>query len=351
MASLFGPPSSYYAPVHRYKEKYRFLTHLDQIADLMVLVESLTSKAFLIEVLRDRHGLSPASAKDRSKAIAAHIRLALQYVRQCDVRPSGVDFLPLYYAFLNLAKCYILLSPRWNDLRSQRFHGASYDTTKSSQSLFTEVVKLQPKGAIPLFYEAVTGSPTPGIVPLAMRDVYPYIGDVGTELSVTTGSASGLALLDFETPSEASVKRLVAKVYTERPAIPRGALQLFRPGYRRMPSKGKEIFSLRSPDLRDDQTFPLAVRSTIRPFLLHHGEDHYGTPISGGRLLLFEELPILLAFFHMSSVVRYNPEFLERLRDSRHWPMLAAAQRHSLRKFLLLFWSFMVQKSVHIATR
>ena len=59
-------------------------------------------------------------------------------------------------------------------------------------------------------------------------------------------------------------------------------------------------------------------------------------PLQRGCLPFPEEFPIALLFFHMGSVVRYQPEFLAKLRDSRHWPILASASRHGLFKFLLL---------------
>ena len=46
----------------------------------------------------------------------------------------------------------------------------------------------------------------------------------------------------------------------------------------------------------------------------------------------------MLAFFHMSNVVRYNPEFLARLKDSRSWGLLLVLRNHAVLKFLKLFW-------------
>jgi hypothetical protein len=61
---------------------------------------------------------------------------------------------------------------------------------------------------------------------------------------------------------------------------------------------------------------------------------------------MFEELPIVLAFFHLSSVVRYKPEFLARLRDSRYWPVLMSMQTHCMNKLLLLFWSYVHRRTI-----
>ncbi len=80
----------------------------------------------------------------------------------------------------------------------------------------------------------------------------------------------------------------------------------------------------------------------MRWFLLYTpAPEAVRTPLCSKHLLLPEELPIALMFFHMSSVVRYKPEFLERLQQSKHWPVLAVAKRHSLLRVLLLFWAHM----------
>ena len=69
------------------------------------------------------------------------------------------------------------------------------------------------------------------------------------------------------------------------------------------------------------------------------------TPICNKQLLLPEELPILLAFFHMSNVVRYNPEFLVRLEDSPEWGLLHVFSRQGIYRYLVLFWSFFNQRT------
>jgi len=69
------------------------------------------------------------------------------------------------------------------------------------------------------------------------------------------------------------------------------------------------------------------------------------TPVCG-RLEMFEELSLLLAFFHMSNVSRYNPEFLSALRDSRFWPVLLVLKRQGMFDAMQLFWSFMHKKAL-----
>jgi hypothetical protein len=94
------------------------------------------------------------------------------------------------------------------------------------------------------------------------------------------------------------------------------------------------------------------VRACVRPVLLY--SDLTGnplTPLSSKPLLLPQEIPIALAFFHMSSVVRYKPEFVARLRDSRYWPVVATTRYHGMLHFLRLLWSYVHQRELFIQTR
>jgi len=108
-----------------------------------------------------------------------------------------------------------------------------------------------------------------------------------------------------------------------------------------------------------------ALRTNLRSYLLYdssitiqmpikvgtfHGTTDTGfittsTPVSGSNLLLPEEFPIILAFFHLSNVVRYAPDRLERLFDSQAAGMLETLIRQGSYRFLELFWNFMKKKT------
>ena len=52
-------------------------------------------------------------------------------------------------------------------------------------------------------------------------------------------------------------------------------------------------------------------------------------------LPMSQEFAIALAYFHLSSVCRYNPESVDKLKSSKGWPMLLALRRHGLYHFML----------------
>ena len=72
------------------------------------------------------------------------------------------------------------------------------------------------------------------------------------------------------------------------------------------------------------------------------------TPIYGFRYHLPEEIPIYLAFFHMSSVVRYKPHLLSELKKSRYWSFFLAMERHCSFKMLLLFYNLFTKTSNYL---
>ena len=71
-----------YPQFHRYPEYFWLGTHLSAMDDLANLVGSLTSRAYLSEILVEKHHLSPRSAKERATRIVPHIRTALGFLDQ-----------------------------------------------------------------------------------------------------------------------------------------------------------------------------------------------------------------------------------------------------------------------------
>ena len=107
----------------------------------------------------------------------------------------------------------------------------------------------------------------------------------------------------------------------------------------------------------DVVTPQLNVRSLLKTHLLLRSKEPlnsrpFGAPeissvtLFGPTVIEFpEEIPIWLLFFYLSSIVRYKPELVERLRDSKYWPVLSTARLHVFLDFLLAFWSFVHQKN------
>ena len=96
--------------------------------------------------------------------------------------PESVSFLPWYYAFLNLAKVYVILGPLYGKLSAQRRPGFGYNPNREvgDMSLMEDPKYLQrrngdPIGAIPLFYQTIIGAEFPAdLCTLKMKDLFLY---------------------------------------------------------------------------------------------------------------------------------------------------------------------------------
>jgi hypothetical protein len=319
---------------------------LDPLTDLVTWLEYYSAIDYVVSLLTTRHGLTAAAARSRARSIGPHARLAREYIEQALTGPRDVAFLPIYYAILNLVKIYILFGSHHALLPANRWHGATYaGYSKESQTLLTEKITVKPGGTLPLFYETITGQRIRKDTHLELGEIYPYLQDVSTEYQLASGESAKLTLLSFNIAKVGDQQCLGAKV-----RLPPGVAV---PNVRQL----KALVSFRKHAAQPDVflsrpiagTLPAQIRPHLRPYLLYTDIDgSTACPISGSHLLFPEEFPIALAFFHMSSVVRYKPEFLARLKDSRYWPVLSSARRHCLLKFLVSFWAFTHRKTLII---
>lgn len=198
---------------------------------------------------------------------------------------------------------------------------------------------------MPLFYQTLTGTRIGANITLPLSEIYPYILDVSTEYELATGKPSPFALFHFLviTIGKNQHLRVTANLAAGHP-IPKVNQLKALVGFKKDPGNSASYTSRAIAG-----TLPPQLRAHIRPFLIYHSLD--GSPmsrISGSHLLMPEEFPIALAFFHMSSVVRYKPDFLAKLKDSRYWPMLSILRRHALFKFLVTFWGFTHRRTLVI---
>jgi len=92
----------------------------------------------------------------------------------------------------------------------------------------------------------------------------------------------------------------------------------------------------------------IEFRSMLHTYLLYGGESTYTPLASSLPILLPEEVPIWIAFFHMSSIVRYRPEYLAKLFDDKSWPVLHGLSRHGIFRYLNLTLNFAHQTTYSI---
>jgi hypothetical protein len=331
----------------RYPTDMTTASKLDPFADLMDWLCYLTAPEYLQALLRKTHNLDSASSKSRAKRIIPHVRDAIHFLEQAVSGPAEVSFLPAYYAILNMAKVYILVSPNHSQLaRQSRWHGATYSVAdKDSRSLLTDSITLRTGGALSLFYRTLTGQTITQDRQIKMGNVYPYIRSVFTEYSLATSSEENLATVKVEYQEDEGHRCIHATVtpFDDRALTVRSLPALN--GFRKMRGQDNTFESSwqRASELETLEDARKLI--DCRYIYLHdrdyedfdeEGDDLFLTPICSTNFPIVEEFPIALAFFHMSSVVRYKPEFLSKIRDSRYWPMVAAAPRTASVHFTVL---------------
>ncbi len=348
--------------IHRYNNSETLRSMLNPFEDVMCWLEGLTSVSHVEQLLLSKHRpQGQMSVQERSESVAKLVTLACKYLEQAEKGPKDISFLPLYYALLNLSKAYIVIGPYADELRANRFHGASYNVDKEAKTLEDDFITLRPKGAIPLFYRTLVGEnileggneQQASGLDLSMSDVYPFIVEVSSEYKMATGKEARLIPFQISVVEKEGKQRLEALCLGEHREKLDDTLLSTLQCFRQL-----HVDPLASGTFVSDwyeKGNTASLRACLRPSMLYtimfaNGTCIHLVPSSRGKLWVPEEFPLLCAFYHMSCVVRYDPDTMRRLMDSKYWPMLLALRKHGTYSFLLLFWSFVTQCSTYIVT-
>jgi hypothetical protein len=341
----------------RYDEAEHATTPVDPFDMVVAWLAGLCSTGYTSDILATVHSMIDSTEiRACARLVAMCARNSIGLLEQANVGPSDVSFLPLYYAILNLSKIYVVMAGRRKDLLRNRWHGASYNPVmKPRRGLLTETIELKNGGVLPLFYEVLTGLPwTHSNRSVAMSQVYPYISGLSLEYSRATGKKAALQQMSLHVESGAAGRyALVARLRPgEHPKAGQKRLLKLLCGFRQDPND-PSVFSTKSIAASDEKQAHQSLMGSLRRYLIYGAlfdasrtPALFYSPISGSSFLLPEEIPMWIAFFHLSNVVRYNPEFLAKVKDSRHWPTVLTLRKDPLLRFLLLFWSYVRQENI-----
>jgi hypothetical protein len=278
-------------------------------------------------------------------------------VEQARSGPRVVSYLPYYYSFLQFAKAVIVARQGVAALSSPLTHGLSYrPTAKDSQSLENEEIYVWTKGVFQIFYEILTRRELPDLRPKAkrtpynprmaikMQKVYPYLYDAEHEyLMAKQETKSYFAWILIEKILDDADSPLKLKPVLDKESVTNANLS---PLFRRLGIEGDLIEIAEGVDPHAEiPTYLLCHTITVPISRIEVPPFWYGTPIWNGRLHYAEEIPIFLAFFHLGSIARYKPRFMERIMDSPYYPFILAVERHCATKMFLLFYESMMQCS------
>lgn len=355
----------------RYPTEDICLIKLDPLEDFASWIRGLRSKKYTAEILRDKHGFSDTNKIcASSRAIAAHADCAVEFLDQAFSGPVRGSYLPIYYAMLDLAKIAVIFGGRVKELQEQRLHGAGWSGIRcASQDLLTDHITLYDRGAIALFYKTLVGNMWPKTLKkgkkgkwvntydrkILLRDLYPFINGVSVEYRRTYEKKERLVSVEIRAQE---VEQDLWRLEVTFPGLGKDLTSSVQKREFRILSGLKlEAGKYVTPTVPATNVNEIRVKfcDRFRWFLIYLQVEHANaigtlTPQSNSTFLLPEEIPILLAFFHLANVVRYDPERLARLFDSKACGMLEILRKHGTYDFLIAVWSFFM-KSQEVVLR
>lgn len=343
------------AEIMRY-DKYRLVgSNLNPLEDVLFWIRGLRSKGYVENILKEQHNIrGVGNVNKRTVAINRHADMAVNLLEQGFNSSVETSFLPLYYGLSNLSKIYIICSKYFSELylKKNRHHGAIAKPLIRGSELLKDKVEVIQRGTIPLLYKTITDLPLDKNNMIRLEEIFPFIQNVSHEHSLISKKDMPLQNCDLAIKEDEQTG-----YYIE--------LSLKSPFVKNSEHSGcnkflKEFVKIADKKYRTEtitgnsEIVEKQLKKKIKRFLLYE----YGVPllnnvetmlpISGKRILLPEELPILLAFFHLSNIVRYHPELLLNMKNSPEWGMIQSLSRHGAYRFLILFWSYLYQESFFV---
>lgn len=344
----------------RYTEFEDVTTELNPMEDAVDWLAGFESVSRLTKTLIKTRGISQDEAKSRAKRGTSFAKSAMDFIEDAKNARPHTALLPVYYAYLNLCKLMIACSDESHEVESGITHGVSYRVgQKNSQSLFTEAIWIRRNGVFPVLYRVLTGESIrfpkkKNFRSIRLGEVYARTSGLTAEYSMATGQkVSSLCYADAVShynivQGETAGRCKITSVYghpiptgTKLSAFPNWSPQSTEPEL--WQSESRKVHTASDFDLSEvirRQFFYMPVIGRSTPLTLF--------ALSKGNLKFTEELPIFLVLYHLSSIVRYKPRFLNVIKNTDAWPLVLAARRHLLFKGILLTLSYILQKNVCI---
>lgn len=336
--------------VYRFDDQESLWSNLDPIQDILNFVAVLKSKEYTKELLKKKHWFnSGKELEETAKLIGLHSEIAIWLAKQALGWPYETSFLPLYYSCLNLFKIYLLILWKRKELEKNKQHWASYDNNQMKKKFLNEEIILQKHGTIPLIYETLLGKKIRAKQSIKLEKFYScitsiaweYVSIVWKETNIFYHNTSIIRDDDNWhyikiTPSIAwnqpSVRKL--KAYNDIRLIEEWWKKVFI--WKRIMGNYDDV----SEEILDQIN-----RNLLNPFYdpsaPYWMNWHNCLTVNNCDYVASEEIAILISYFHLSNVVRYNPEHLSKLMDSKYWAIILWLRTHWYYRFLgLMWWNF-----------
>lgn len=351
----------------RYVECTRVLTILDPFEDVLNWLSFMTIEGYVENLIRNVHN-SVDCPRVRILSIVDHMRFAVELIKQSQSSSTEISFLPAYYSLLNLAKVVVLLGDDWKELvdldddddntRKRKANNKRHGATRKGQprehsDVLFEEVEIKMNGALALFYQTITGRAIADIderktLSVSLAQILSLLIDIQYEYKLATNRESGLIQVQafVDQLNDDKVKVIIELVNVDsrlRDAITDldvfgGIFEKNDTGFitKEAATSNIEISEIVRGQLKNYLYLDLAGDGSYLPFTGF--EDVPNTGIYRKPFLMPEEFTISIFFFLMSTIQRYDPVLMSRLRSSSLWPVFSTARRQSLFKAMLLFW-------------
>lgn len=334
---------------------------LDPIIDIMNFISSFKSKGYTADILKEIHGFNNASEiKKTSKLISLHVTNAERLAHQGFESTPETSFLLLYYSTLNLIKVYLLIKKRRVDLSKNRWHGAVYKEQEMNKQFLNEKIIIKSKGTIPLYYNTIIGETIPNSgFTITLKELYQNISTISAEYTMITKQKVGFMahsnIFIEDKINGHYLKLRIGSVYQANNAPTAIKIKAY-PGLKRIKSQDG-TYHYESARIKGE--FEVAKRKLSKNVIRHLLSDtamngliqhswFSNTPISGREHVFNEEMSIMLAYFHLSNIIRYNPEHLYKLMDSKYWSIILGLRMHGFLRFEKLMYGNFIEKSFEI---
>lgn len=335
--------------IFRHDRKEMIGSDLDPIEDILNLITTLKSRGYTCDLLRQKHNFtSVAEINKTSKLIALHVENALALSEQAYKGSHETCFLPLYYSTLNLSKVALLFYGKREELEKNRWHGARYKESEMTRTFLNERIEIKNSGTIPLLYRTLTGKYIPKTgIKVTLENIYSRISSIGAEYFTITNDRGKMFTHQSHIVADPNGHYLKITILNNsdlaNPPKPRmlraySRIKLVRP------IKGQPYYESR----RIKGAYAVVEKqllSEVNRILLSDESNRFSygnwysyTPVDGRQHIFPEEMSVMMAFFHLSNVVRYNPEHLYKLKDSRYWALMLALRKHGFLRFVKLMW-------------
>lgn len=325
----------------RYQKENLITTRLDVLEDTMNYLSFFKSLDFTDDILYRVHNITDSrERKILATYIKEHVWLSIDLANQAFNSKEELSYLPLYYSCLNLIKAHLLFMNKRSELNRNLKHGMSYREKWMKRDFFNEEISFFKCGAVPLYYRTISGNTITNKeeIKISIKDIYSKIRNLTAEYSMVS--------IDY--PVILELKSWMTHINGQN------FMSFYNHSsyYKDLPNT-RMVQSIQNVSLSKDKKYYLSkniisnqndidrfIESNINKYYINNfycdvcKEYHLYTSVSWKKHVFNEDLSVILAYFHLSNVIRYNPMHYKKIINSKYNPLITALRKHGYFTFI-----------------